>query len=151
MITRFITWLKECRDLLDVTTLRRLAYYDPLTRAYNRHYLAKVNPLAFRSLVFIDIHNLRDINKTHGHLAGDAHIVFCCNLLRGSLLEGDLLFRYGGDEFLILTNRATFPTSDYYAVGHSIPSSPIAVAVGAADLQMRHAKARMPVYTLSPA
>ncbi|HJQ24312.1 MAG TPA: GGDEF domain-containing protein [Blastocatellia bacterium] len=89
--------------------LERLARVDPLTEALNRH--------AFYSLlgrqhgqgaaqrgcvVVLDIDNLKPINDSHGHAAGDAAIRAVARTVRSVIRADDLLFRWGGDEFLIL-------------------------------------------------
>lgn len=51
---------------------------------------------------FIDINNLKEVNDTHGHLAGDELITTVCQVIARHLSPDDLLFRYGGDEFIIL-------------------------------------------------
>lgn len=90
--------------------LEILARIDPLTEALNRH--------AFYSLidnrgktpaesgsgcaVVVDIDNLKPINDTLGHTAGDAAIREVARAIRSVIRADDLLFRWGGDEFLIL-------------------------------------------------
>lgn len=89
--------------------LERLARVDPLTEALNRH--------AFYSLVerqhtdtspqggcavVLDIDNLKPINDSLGHAAGDAAIRAVARTVRQAVRADDLLFRWGGDEFLIL-------------------------------------------------
>ena len=90
--------------------LEILARIDPLTEALNRH--------AFYSLidnrgqtpaesgsgcaVVVDIDNLKPINDSFGHTAGDAAIREVARAIRSVIRADDLLFRWGGDEFLIL-------------------------------------------------
>jgi diguanylate cyclase (GGDEF)-like protein len=51
------------------------------------------------SLLFIDIDNLKLINDTYGHVAGDRVIKTLSNILRQVGRKGDLACRFGGDEF----------------------------------------------------
>jgi two-component system, cell cycle response regulator len=76
--------------------LNHRAIYDRLTeeleRARRYHY-----PL---SVILCDMDHFKEVNDTYGHLAGDAVLREGAEVLRGSLRAGDLLGRYGGEEFL---------------------------------------------------
>lgn len=84
---------------------------DQLTGLYNRRYLEKVqNHLILDdSLVFIsgDLNNLKFFNDNYGHAAGDELLVGASDAIKASVREQDLVFRIGGDEFLILLVNAT--------------------------------------------
>jgi diguanylate cyclase (GGDEF)-like protein len=90
---------------------RELIYTDDLTGLYNYRYLqialdqevrrAERYGLEF-SLAFIDLDNFKNLNDTHGHLAGSSALKEVAGLLRKSVREVDVLFRYGGDEFTAL-------------------------------------------------
>lgn len=54
------------------------------------------------SVLVLDLDHLREINNTHGHLAGDAALVGVADVLRSSLREYDLACRFGGEEFAVL-------------------------------------------------
>lgn len=90
--------------------LEGLARIDPLTEVFNRHAFYSLtegkqhNPLATVSgcVVVIDIDNLKPINDKLGHTAGDTAIREVASALRSVIRAGDMLFRWGGDEFLIL-------------------------------------------------
>lgn len=91
---------------------------DPLTEALNRH--------AFHSMqhgdevetdgalsgvaVMIDVDNLKGINDKFGHAAGDAVIRAAANSVRTLIRADDLLFRWGGDEFVAIIPNSTLPT-----------------------------------------
>ncbi|HET9529731.1 MAG TPA: GGDEF domain-containing protein [Blastocatellia bacterium] len=102
--------LIAARDRLEV-----LARIDPLTEALNRHafhsLLEKRQEMPAGSLsgcaVVIDIDNLKPINDRLGHTAGDAAIREVARCLRAVIRADDLLFRWGGDEFLILLFNIT--------------------------------------------
>ncbi|MDQ7067948.1 MAG: GGDEF domain-containing protein [Sulfurimonas sp.] len=55
----------------------------------------------------LDIDDFKVINDTFGHVAGDKVIMFIANILRSTLRDGDKVFRYGGEEFVIILNRIT--------------------------------------------
>lgn len=101
--------MEENRSLHD--HLRDQATRDPLTRLYNRRMLDDVlerelSLAARRSdplgVVLLDIDRFKAINDTHGHAAGDGCLVALATLLRQHFRDSDLVFRQGGDEFLVL-------------------------------------------------
>ena len=57
------------------------------------------NPLA---LAFIDLDNFKNINDTFGHEAGDQVLITTAENVRASLRTGDMLARWGGEEFIII-------------------------------------------------
>ena len=87
------------------------AQHDSLTGLYNRNYfqqeLQRLISRVARSgaecaLLYIDLDQFKYVNDTLGHAAGDRLLLECTNLLKGNIREGDLLARFGGDEFTIL-------------------------------------------------
>ncbi len=84
---------------------------DPLTNVFNRLMLQELieRELArasrygeLFSLIFIDIDKLKKINDQEGHLAGDRVIQETADFLKAQIRASDSIFRYGGDEFVIL-------------------------------------------------
>jgi len=95
---------------------RELIYTDDLTGLYNYRYLQKVLDLEIRrseryklsfSLIFIDLDRFKIVNDTRGHLVGSDVLRECADILRKSVRDVDILFRYGGDEFTVLLVEAT--------------------------------------------
>ncbi len=85
--------------------LRHLVDIDPLTGLYNRRKLrAFINAMKEKRgvIIFMDINNFKKINDLWGHTAGDWCLRRVSELLRILFREEDGLFRYGGDEFLVV-------------------------------------------------
>lgn len=83
------------------------AFKDTLTGAYNRHYLrlkenAVIEKKPFVVIMMCDIDNLKAVNDIFGHTAGDQYIKACVDALFSSVRKPDLIFRIGGDEFLVV-------------------------------------------------
>jgi diguanylate cyclase (GGDEF)-like protein/PAS domain S-box-containing protein len=91
--------------------LREMAIHDSLTGLYNRHYLSETlkrelaravrekYPVSF---IMIDIDHFKRVNDAFGHKAGDAVLQNLSALLRKNSRAGDILVRYGGEEFLAI-------------------------------------------------
>lgn len=91
--------------------LRRAALYDTLTDSLNREAFAQGVGLemargTFGTVVIADLDNLKDVNDTFGHAAGDKLLRQCADLLRSTLRPYDKLYRWGGDEFLLILPSA---------------------------------------------
>lgn len=94
--------------------LRRAAYLDPLSGAFNRRALAEgIGLEGFAAqrgggtVALLDIDNLKIVNDSLGHEAGDALIRHVGALLREHLVSDEALYRWGGDEFLLLSPHRT--------------------------------------------
>ena len=91
--------------------LRRAALYDSLTDSLNRHaYAAGVGldmvRATFGTVVLADLDNLKDVNDRYGHAAGDQVLRRCADVFRATLRPYDKLYRWGGDEFLLIVPSA---------------------------------------------
>ncbi len=103
------------RDFLHTEQLKLLSMNDPLTKLYNRRGFLLLTEerlkLAKRSgsglmLFFADMDGLKKINDTYGHAEGDRAILAVSEILRKSFRDSDILARFAGDEFAILTDKA---------------------------------------------
>jgi diguanylate cyclase (GGDEF)-like protein len=91
--------------------LRRMVITDPLTGCRNRRFFDEIigRELERRrrygiplSLLFVDIDRFKVVNDQLGHEAGDEVLRQVAAFLLGNIREADYVFRWGGDEFLIL-------------------------------------------------
>lgn len=89
-------------------SLQMLAALDPLTGVYNRRLgLDRLRQEYTRTLrddtplgvLIFDVDHFKATNDAYGHLVGDRVLKSVCDTARAALREGDVLFRYGGDEF----------------------------------------------------
>ncbi|MEH7116541.1 EAL domain-containing protein [Neobacillus vireti] len=91
--------------------VEHLAYHDYLTGLPNRNmlesYLKKgMIPIENAAILFIDLDRFKIINDTLGHSMGDLLLKKVAERLRMSLSENDLIFRQGGDEFIVILKDA---------------------------------------------
>jgi diguanylate cyclase (GGDEF)-like protein len=89
--------------------LRQRLMFDPLTGAATRDYLLEKVLLAERStaastnaLAVVDLDHFKAINDTHGHRLGDQALIALVETLRAHVRAGDVVARFGGDEFMML-------------------------------------------------
>lgn len=91
--------------------IRNLSFIDELTGLYNRRgfYLLaeQSHRLAQRSgvdqfIAYIDADGLKELNDTHGHVAGDGLLRSLARVLTETFREADVIARVGGDEFCVL-------------------------------------------------
>ncbi len=92
--------------------LKRQARQDPLTSLSNRLHFKEVSESEWRrcqrsgqpfSIILMDIDYFKRYNDTYGHLAGDACLVQVASLLKTvGARSGDLVVRFGGEEFLVM-------------------------------------------------
>jgi diguanylate cyclase (GGDEF)-like protein len=108
-IVSFYEYTSEKRLLKE---LEKLATTDSLTGIYNRQHfyklvrkeISRLNRYGGKlSLIMFDLDHFKAINDTYGHTAGDKALVSVVNTFRNILRETDILSRFGGEEFLILT------------------------------------------------
>lgn len=94
--------------------LKEMGVRDPLTGLYNRHHfndvirreLANVRRYGTElSVLLVDVDRFKQINDVKGHAVGDDVLCFVANFLTTCIRESDFVFRWGGDEFLLLLPR----------------------------------------------
>jgi len=89
-------------------TIHFQAYHDPLTQLPNRRQFNNtlselINSQQTCTLLFLDIDNFKSINDTKGHIFGDKVLCTVANTLDSLTNDFVDVFRFGGDEFIILT------------------------------------------------
>lgn len=63
------------------------------------------------SILFIDLDHFKAINDQYGHLEGDRVLIEFASLTRDSLRNSDLFCRWGGEEFIIILDKADIDTA----------------------------------------
>lgn len=96
--------------------LQHIAAVDPLTSLYNRRFgmtrLSEEYARALRThgklgILMFDIDHFKNVNDTFGHLVGDRYLILVAQVARRVLREGDILVRYGGEEFYAILPGAS--------------------------------------------
>lgn len=98
----------------------KLSTFDHLTGCHSRHYLSETIKRIFAlhdrkkidsvSFVMLDIDDFKYVNDTFGHDIGDIVLKKIGDILRKYTREGDVVTRFGGEEFLIMTINETEKT-----------------------------------------
>ncbi|MGZ6174020.1 MAG: PAS domain S-box protein, partial [Gemmatimonadaceae bacterium] len=106
---RDITERKQAEQLI-----LNLASYDSLTRLPNRRLLsdrlgqtmsASKRSDRYGALMFLDLDNLKLLNDTHGHHAGDLLLMEVARRISSCVREVDTVARFGGDEFVVILSE----------------------------------------------
>ncbi len=104
-IIKLATYLKS------VKVLEHTAFYDPLTKAYNRNFIEEYIKGEMRKsrrlkeefcILLVDLNDFKQVNDRYGHNAGDVVLKKVVEKLKMNLREYDLIARWGGDEFLVV-------------------------------------------------
>lgn len=96
--------------------LTRLARYDALTGALTRRafeeegqalLLAVAAEHATVAVLLVDVDHFKQVNDSHGHMAGDRVLIAIAAAIRASIRQGDIFGRIGGEEFALVLPRIT--------------------------------------------
>lgn len=147
----FMTGLSlSLKNAITHSQLQELAANDPLTQVFNRRFglmrLQEEYSRAIRQnlpfgLLMMDIDHFKKFNDTYGHLLGDRVLVNVANVLKKAIREGDVLMRYGGEEFMIILPGASLKDSeaiaekvrrlvDDYSIHHQGSTLSVTISVG---------------------
>lgn len=100
--------LRDRHQLRELTAetdrMGRVVLQDPLTRLGNRRMLEQTLRSSHEHAwaIFVDVDEFKAINDTYSYAVGDAVLRVLADVLRSQAREGDVLIRFGGDEFLVL-------------------------------------------------
>lgn len=137
--------------------LRRLANVDPLTGAGNRRaqnirldstvaiFARTQNPAC---VLLLDIDFFKKINDTYGHIAGDQLLVDLCELIRRSTRATESLYRYGGEEFVLIAEQTGLDTAVSLAeklraqIARKVFVSGIKLTVSIGVAELQHGESR---------
>ena len=133
--------------------LRRMVITDPLTGCRNRRFFEEIIGRELQrhrrygipmSLLFVDVDRFKAVNDTLGHDAGDRVLREVAAFLLSNIREADYVFRWGGDEFLILLScgeeearrRGTALQQDFarYSSAASLPAG-VGLSMGCAEVR----------------
>lgn len=92
------------RNFQLTTELQRLVDRDRLTDVATRDFFfncMEEAPDAYGVSLMIDIDHFKDVNDTHGHIAGDQVIRSVAQLLKKTVRDKDIVARFGGEEFVV--------------------------------------------------
>jgi len=118
---------------------------DPLTGLRNRRSFLEIAQARWSTsqrnggnltLIMLDLDHFKAINDQHGHAAGDAALVAAARVLESLVRDGDLLARWGGEEFLLLLPETGLEPAVALAERLRLAIAGLRVRVGITDLSM---------------
>lgn len=121
-------WLETTQSVIKLEVknkeLSELALIDNLTNLANRHYfehdldfligISKRNKSKM-SLLMIDLDRFKLVNDTFGHLVGDNVLKQTAQILKNSVRLSDRVYRWGGEEFIVITPETDNSEATYVA------------------------------------
>lgn len=130
-------WLRRFADTAHIRELNRslsiAVRTDLTTQVGNRRALDEAFVRVARgtirhwAVLIIDIDHFKGVNDNDGHLRGDAVIAKIAEIIRSTVRDNDMVYRYGGDEFLVLLPDASIEIAQ--GVGERIRASVEAAAI----------------------
>ena len=94
--------LRLLRSLMTRDSMTGLYNHSTTTELINKTLIQAYRDSSKHAMAMIDIDHFKQVNDTHGHLAGDQVIITLARLLKSRLRLSDIIGRYGGEEFVVL-------------------------------------------------
>ena len=152
LMASFMSFIFAYRTHNQRDQLQLLSVLDPLTGARNRRAMNEALKTAAAvqrrhgdnyAVLVMDLDHFKQINDNHGHLAGDQVLMDFVDLVKSHSRKEDSLFRFGGEEFLLLlpnTDLASLRTAAEHlqtqvAEQLKSPAGPVTMSSGGAILQ----------------
>ncbi len=138
--------LYPLRNALLYQDALQLAQKDPLTGICNRAALDETMQRELSharrqdssyALLILDIDHFKDVNDKYGHIVGDCALKTVANIIDTCKRDGDLLFRYGGEEFVVLMRDTDLDGSHLLAERIRSAFETTACTCSGADLEIR--------------
>jgi len=151
ILINLFSYIFSHRTAIQHNELNREAECDFLTgvenrRALDRHlanYVASAGERVESSVLLLDIDHFKRVNDQFGHAVGDAVLVSLCDLIRSRTRTSDRIFRYGGEEFIIIAHAANLRSArgladdlrTLVAGATIIENYPITISIGVACME----------------
>ena len=124
----YAMYVFACSNEANIRAISRLSHTDSLTKTYNRQLFDELFVNLFNrarrgsealAVYMIDIDHFKKYNDNYGHIAGDLALRQVADVIRGSARRAtDLVFRYGGEEFCVVSSGVT--SNDALFIAESI-------------------------------
>ncbi|WP_331508818.1 GGDEF domain-containing protein [Novimethylophilus sp.] len=153
MLITAVSALAGLSQLAFMIVLVREAIHDSMTGCFSRHSGEELLELQFilakrskasLSLAFIDLDHFKQVNDTFGHDAGDAVLINATASIRDHLRMGDMLIRWGGEEFLLIMPNTDFKQAlaalnrvRKSGFGKRPDGTPVTASIGLAELSQQ--------------
>lgn len=114
----------------EADNLKSLVHVDDVTGLYNqRKFIMDIESAITDfekfgkvfSIIFIDIDHFKQVNDGHGHLVGTTLLKNVAKIISDTVRDGDLCYRYGGDEFVLIIPMAAY--TEAKAIGNRVLSN----------------------------
>lgn len=111
IVIALVATLSGMSQLAFMIALVHTAMRDALTGCFSRmsgvelleiQFIISIRSGSPLSLAFIDLDNFKSVNDTFGHEMGDQVLVKAAEIIRAALRTGDMLARWGGEEFILI-------------------------------------------------
>jgi diguanylate cyclase (GGDEF)-like protein len=138
-----------------MVSLMGQAMRDPLTKCFSRLSIEELLELQFilssrnqapLALAFIDLDHFKSINDNFGHESGDTVLNTAASMMRNILRSGDMLGRWGGEEFILIFPNTTMEQAllaiqrmQHQGLGMRPEGKPVTASIGLAERTIDHA------------